>query len=333
MELNPNNFQSELKKVTEYISSRLDVKDKFKEKYSELLDPILGQRKINVFKYELSIAKIKTTGKTVLDAGCGSGIYSILFLLQGASRVESIDFFPDNINSFTKITKQFSLPINPICCDIGSTPIQSESIDIIYCTEAISHFHEWDEFIIESNRLLKPGGQILISDWNNGACPLLRREVYNMWEESECGPFTADIYKPQQKNLPYLYRRWMIIRKNFCNLSDEDVFHLGLRTVGKGGGELLEICREYISTGILPTFTFKRGLSQRRPEDGQRNEEPVDPMKVASKLQKFGIKTKIYPYVGYNKSKLLPILNFILSYFGILSLFVVKKYIIAGTKS
>jgi SAM-dependent methyltransferase len=50
-----------------------------------------------------------------------------------------------------------------IVSDILSIPLQNESVDVILCSEVLEHVPEPGKVIIEFQRLLKPGGKLIIT--------------------------------------------------------------------------------------------------------------------------------------------------------------------------
>jgi SAM-dependent methyltransferase len=318
--------------MCEFISGIPDATPNFRHKYRRIADPSDFERIVKVFRYQLEVARIDPKSKVVLDAGCGSGIYSLFFLLFGAKQVTAIDLFDENVAALGALARKFGMEIRPERIDVADTRYPDSSFDIIFCNEAISHFHDWRTFVVEASRLLARPGRILIADWNNGANPWVRREVHDFWERSECGPFLASDYEPGKQNMPYLFRRWMIIRRTLPTISDEAVFHLGLRTSGKGGAELLAICEEFAKSGVLPRYGYRRGVSQSRPEDAQSNEEPVDPRDLVRLLAEGGIRAQARAHFGLTRSRALPILNSVATALGGAGLFAAKKYIVFGEK-
>src|SRR6185369_12465884 len=65
-------------------------------KYRALADPARGASYRIRFAYELMVAGVDLHGATVVDAGCGSGIYTMLMLARGAARVLAYDVFDHN---------------------------------------------------------------------------------------------------------------------------------------------------------------------------------------------------------------------------------------------
>jgi len=326
-----SSHHAQLQRLKDFASVLPGVPASFLRKYEALADPSLGPRRTRLLEYELRIARFDPRGQAVLDAGCGTGIYSVMFALLGASRVEAIDYFPENVRCLDQLAKQMSLPIRAAHADIGHTPLDAGSVALVYCTEAISHFHDWEAFLAEAARVLQPGGRLLIADGNNAANPRVKRHILDFWEESETGPFTAGRFAPG-KNLPYLFRRWMIIRRHFPEAGDDDVFQLGLRTAGLGGESLLEACRSHLGGGAPPDWVYRRGMSQRRPEDGQRNEEPLDPRQLVARLERLGFRAKARAHFGYGRSPLLPMINAVSAQLGVLPLTLADRFLVIATK-
>lgn len=320
-----------LERLHAHVRSLPDVPPPFVGKYELMADPARGRRRLALLQYELALAGCDPRGKVVLDAGAGTGLYSVMFALLGAARVEAVDFFPRNVDLLAAVAREFRLPIEPRLCDVSRTGLPDGGVGLVYCVEAISHFHDWKAFLDEAARVLAPGGAIVIGDGNNGANPSIRRGIHDFWMESETGPFTVDRYPPG-RNLPYLFRRWAMIRHAFPEASDEDVFQLGLRTSASGGEDLVAECRRYFGSGRLPGQPYRRGQSQRRPEDGQRNEEPLDPREIAAALRSRGLRARARAHFGFGRHPLLPAINRVASWFGPLPLRFADRYLVLATK-
>ena len=314
-----------------HVRSLPDVPGSFAGKYELMADPVRGRRRLELLQYELEVAGCDVRGQVVLDAGCGTGLYSVMFAMLGASKVEAVDFFPRNVDFLSTVASEFQLPIEPRLRDVSRTGLPADSVGLVYCVEAISHFHDWKLFLDEAARVLMPGGHIIIGDGNNGANPAIRRAIHDFWLESETGPFTV-ASNPPSKNLPYLIRRCMIIRRTFPEATDEEVFQLALRTSEFGGEELINECRRYFETGSLPASEYRYRQSQRRPEDGQRNEEPLDPRVIADYLRSRGLRSRARAHFGHGRHPLLPAINQAAAWLGDLPLRFADRYLVFGTK-
>jgi 2-polyprenyl-3-methyl-5-hydroxy-6-metoxy-1,4-benzoquinol methylase len=304
----------------------------FKDKYAKLSTPDFGGRLWPLVRYELSVARVDLRGRVVLDAGCGSGMYSVILAAHGAERIHALDFFPENITTLARLARHFDLPIHPQHRDVTATGLPDRSVDFIYCVEAISHFHDWQAFVDECARLLRPGGTVLIGDGNNGANRRVRAAIHAMWRASECGPFTPRDWPPGA-NLPYLFRRWDLIRSTFPSLRPEEVFQLGMRTAGAGGAALLEACRRYLEDRSLPEGGWRPGLSQSRPEDGQRNEEPIDPRAIAARFGMRGLRARVRPHFGFSRGGWLRLANRIGAALTPLAIRFSLRYLVIATRA
>jgi SAM-dependent methyltransferase len=302
-----------------------------RSKYRKLADPVSGPRLFELLRYELRVAEVDLRDRVVMDAGCGSGIFSVMFATLGARRIEAFDLFDDNIQALQALARRFNLPIRTHLGDAQACALEAASVDFIYCVEAISHFSDWQAFAREACRVLAPDGCLCIGDGNNGANPIIVRHVHDDWEASECGPFTAHRF-PEGANSPYLFRRWMIIRRAFPGLLDDEVFQLGMRTAGLGGDALLEACRQFLQFQAWPDIGYRRGMSQRRPEDAQRNEEPLDPRRVAAYLDELGVPATVRPHFGHGRSRLLPALNEFAARMGPLALVAAPRYLVLARR-
>jgi SAM-dependent methyltransferase len=325
------NHESRFRAISAFVQSLAGSSRYFRDKYRLLADPGAGAHRFELLQYQLAVAQARVRDRVVLDAGCGSGIHAVMFAALGATAIHALDFFPENVRALRRLAQHFDLPISPTVADASTLPYPVGSADLVFCTEAISHFENWKAFLVETHRVLKPGGRILISDWNNGANPFVRRSIHRQWELSERGPFTAETFPPGA-SLPYLFRRWMIIRRIFPRLGDDEVFQLGLRTSGHGGRDLLEICRTYERTGMLPSFVHEPGVSQRRPEDAQTNEEPLDPRGVARILSSVGVASRARPHFGYGRNRVMPALNALGAVIAPWAIKIAPAYLIVGAK-
>jgi len=101
------------------------------------------------------------TGKTVIDLGCNDGTISNLIRLR-SNDVTGVDF-PKVIEEAKKKYPN----INYISFDLSKDfPIESGSFDMVVANFVIEHIIDDVKFLKECNRILKPGGDIIISTQN-----------------------------------------------------------------------------------------------------------------------------------------------------------------------
>ncbi len=97
------------------------------------------------------------TGKTVLDIPSGDGRSTWEFKKRGAT-VISLDLFPE----FMKVSD-----VEARFADLSEKlPVDDATIDMIICQEGIEHVPNQLFVLQEFNRVLKPGGQLLMTTPN-----------------------------------------------------------------------------------------------------------------------------------------------------------------------
>ena len=100
-------------------------------------------------------------GKRVLDIACGEG-YGSALLARDAASVTGVDVSQQAIDhakaTYAKLANaQF---VRGSCTAI---PVPDRSIDVAISFETLEHIHEQEEFLAELERVLAPGGVLLVS--------------------------------------------------------------------------------------------------------------------------------------------------------------------------
>jgi 2-polyprenyl-3-methyl-5-hydroxy-6-metoxy-1,4-benzoquinol methylase len=102
----------------------------------------------------------------ILDIGCGTGV-NATFLSENGHHVVGVDLSPVAIEQYR------ARGFEGYVCDIESEPLPFEagSFDLVYASEVIEHCADTAAFLQELNRLLRPGGQLLLSTTNSAFWP------------------------------------------------------------------------------------------------------------------------------------------------------------------
>ena len=94
------------------------------------------------------------SGKTVVDVPAGLGVMSSEFTSRGA-RVLALDLYPEKIKG--DVEERISVDMN------ARFPLEDEVADIVLCQEGIEHVPNQMGLMEELNRILKPGGRLLVT--------------------------------------------------------------------------------------------------------------------------------------------------------------------------
>ena len=166
-------YNNSSKKEPSLISKSRKIKVRSKGNYGilsaiERLDPNhtpwYSKKLLNehLSRYRLAVPFCKE--KTVIELGCGSGYGTKLIAKSGAKKVYGID-----IDELTiKYAKKFysHKKITFIKASAMHTKLPKNIADVIISFETIEHVTNPSKMITEINRILKPGGLLIISTPN-----------------------------------------------------------------------------------------------------------------------------------------------------------------------
>ena len=103
-------------------------------------------------------------GKTVLDAGCGSGIFSQALLKRGAERVICLDISEAMLNLARRRKRKFKLEgLHIVRDDLTRTKFKSKSFDIILAIFSLPYIIDLENIFKEFRRILKDKGLVFIA--------------------------------------------------------------------------------------------------------------------------------------------------------------------------
>jgi ubiquinone/menaquinone biosynthesis C-methylase UbiE len=109
----------------------------------------------------------------VLDVGCGPGRLARVFAERVAptGSVAGIDPSPEMINRATAQARKYRVPVSFQVGYAQQLPFGESTFDAVSCTLALHHVADDDQqtAVAEMYRVLKPGGRLLIAEFQKGA--------------------------------------------------------------------------------------------------------------------------------------------------------------------
>jgi ubiquinone/menaquinone biosynthesis C-methylase UbiE len=103
-------------------------------------------------------------GKSVLDAGCGTGIFSIIFARNGAGRVVGIDISPGSLETAKGLKERFNLSNAEFRLqDMLRLPFADAAFDIVWAWGTVHHTTDPLRAVSELIRVLRPGGSLFLA--------------------------------------------------------------------------------------------------------------------------------------------------------------------------
>jgi 2-polyprenyl-6-hydroxyphenyl methylase/3-demethylubiquinone-9 3-methyltransferase len=121
---------------------------------------------INPVRLKFVTDTINLNNKSVIDVGCGGGIFAESMASIGA-HVSGIDLAPQSIETAKLHLYESNLKIDYECIDIETyAKSHHEQFDVVTCMEMLEHVPNPEIIIENCNHLLKPGGLAFFSTIN-----------------------------------------------------------------------------------------------------------------------------------------------------------------------
>ena len=103
--------------------------------------------------------------QTILDAGCGEGIaFGILQRTFDPRAIVGIDIHPDAVEAAQRAAARMGDTIQVRLADAARLPIESESMELVFCHQLLHHCTDPVSVLAELRRVLVPGGWLLIAE-------------------------------------------------------------------------------------------------------------------------------------------------------------------------
>ncbi|MDT9200733.1 methyltransferase domain-containing protein [Limnospira fusiformis KN01] len=119
------------------------------------------------------------TGTTVLDVGCGIGGSSRILARDYGFAVTGITISPGQVKRAQELTPT-DLNARFQVDDALALSFPDASFDVVWSIEAGPHMPDKAQYAREMMRVLKPGGVLVVADWNQRDS---RQQPLNFWEK------------------------------------------------------------------------------------------------------------------------------------------------------
>jgi len=151
-----------------------EIFDEWPEKYDQWFETPMG-RLVREYESRLFLDMAQPfEGERILDAGCGTGIFTGDFLDRGA-RVTGLELSFPMLRRAGK--KAVGRPFLMVQGDMRSLPFADESFDKAVSVTAIEFIEDAREGIAELFRVTKPGGLIVVASLNSLSPWAVRRKA------------------------------------------------------------------------------------------------------------------------------------------------------------
>ncbi|NQE46640.1 Ubiquinone biosynthesis O-methyltransferase [ANME-1 cluster archaeon GoMg2] len=149
--------------------------------YGSWLTRYAHRQRVNCVKYLMNrFLSENVQDLTILDIGCGGGAYTTLLAKMGF-HVVGVDISKEGISTAKKwaTCENVQDKVALIVANAEELPFKSESFDFIICSEVLEHLDSPHEGIIELNRVLTWGGEIIMSMPNLFSYYWIRESIWH----------------------------------------------------------------------------------------------------------------------------------------------------------
>ena len=116
--------------------------------------------------FTLKVEKHISSNHKVLDLGCGNGVF-LAILASRCEKTVGIDISVDMLNDCSKTIERLGIAnVKLINATSEKIPFPDNEFDVICLVDVIHHVEQLQESVLETHRVLKPGGKLLVFEPN-----------------------------------------------------------------------------------------------------------------------------------------------------------------------
>jgi tocopherol O-methyltransferase len=126
-------------------------------------DETKEQAQIQLIEHLAQVAGI-TSGRRILDVGCGFGGSSIYLARNYNAEATGITISSVQLEMANRVASAQQVNAKFLLMDAQSMHFD-RSFDVVWSVESISHYQDREKFFASASSLLKPGGTFALIDW------------------------------------------------------------------------------------------------------------------------------------------------------------------------
>ena len=236
------------------------------------------------FVPKLEVFSRPLAGSIFVDYGSKFGHLTPLLIDQGVKKIFAVDVNDDYLDQGARFFGT-RFPVDYLKSEDCYIDIPSASVDLVLANEMISHINPafLDTFYAEVARVLKPDGELVISDGNNWAHLQTRLDLldwYGRWDGGRSKEFGENNYG--------LMRR-QVIAERYPAIDAADLDYLAKNTSGMHGPRLFRQVERYLAGERFIERPHRPGVYPTHPRHGVVMERAFDPRQVLIALETYGI--------------------------------------------
>jgi ubiquinone/menaquinone biosynthesis C-methylase UbiE len=137
------------------------------------------RREVYVKRDEIVAAAGAKPGMTVADIGAGTGLFTMLFAdaVKPGGSVYAVDISPAFVDYIQETAKKRRVRnVTAVLTDGVDVKLPDDSVDLAYLSDVYHHFEHPAETLASIRRALKPGGRMVVVDYERipGVTPAAR---------------------------------------------------------------------------------------------------------------------------------------------------------------
>ena len=140
--------------------------------YFNLLRSMVNPWRVGYFKRVIRENKLRPSGMSLLEVGCGGGLLSEELSALGFS-VTGIDSSKNSIATAREHARRMTLRIDYRVASAEALPFKESVFDAVACCDVLEHVPDWKAVLTEVSRVLKPGGLLFYDTVNRTAASRL----------------------------------------------------------------------------------------------------------------------------------------------------------------